>query len=65
MKRDWITIASWTWIALFVLWKLYLLIQGQSLASWLDVTNPSLFGLLFTLCVVVLIVRAVRKRGVA
>lgn len=61
-QRDWISVACWSWIVLFACWKVFLLVRGQSLAHWLDVTNPSLFGLLFTACIVTLIVRGRRAR---
>jgi hypothetical protein len=59
--KDWISIACWAWIGMFVVLKVVFLAQGQSLASWLDVTNPSVFGLMFTACVITLIVRSRRR----
>jgi hypothetical protein len=61
-KKDWISTVCWVWVVFFVCWKVYLLVAGQPLAYWLDITNPSLFGLLFTACVITLIVRRMRAK---
>lgn len=51
----WIQGICWSIIGLFSVTKLYMLTQ-QSLPDWLDVTNPSLAGLVFTASVVALVV---------
>lgn len=59
-KRDWVSVACWAVIGGFIIMKVAFLVRGQSLASWLDVTNPSIIGLLFTASVITLIVRSRR-----
>lgn len=56
-KPDRVSRILWLLIFAFIGFKLYRISITQSLANELDISNPSLLGLLATLCMIVLMIR--------
>jgi len=65
VKIDWIKTVCWILIFIYGGLKAMLLGKGQPIPDWLDFTNPSPIGVVFTASVITLIFRnrSSKKRG--
>ena len=62
---DPIKLVCWAGIAVYVVWKLGRLQQGATFGELFDFGNPSLWGLMFGACILVLILRSPKMRRAA